>query len=411
MLTQAFVQFLAVAALFNGLHHDVLTGHKGQFGHHAGAHDLGVNHQAIGDIQQNVQDGIGGQETLGHSDALVGGVVQRTLKPLGAGGHGGVQHVYHQVAAQGADALAAHGVTLVGHGRRTDLVLLERLFHLFKVRQQADVGSHLHSALAQACHGGQHIVVHLAAVGLAAHRHDLGKAHLGADIGLDSFDLGGITAEQFHKAGLGAGGTLDTAQRQLADLVVDLLQVHIQLVHPQGGALANGGQLGGLAVGVGEAGHILVLVSKFSQVCQYADDLLAHQLQSLAHDDDIGVVAHIAAGSTQMDDTLCLGALQAVGIDVAHHVMAHQLFAGDGILVVHVVLVGFQLGDLLIGDSQALLLLGLGKRDPQLAPGAELVVVRENVLHLIGSITGRERGNITVMLCHGKSPLLSYSLK
>ena len=193
--------------------------------------------------------------------------------------------------------------------------------------------------------------------------------------------------------------------------MVDLLQVHVQLVHPQGGALADGGQLGGLAVGVGEAGHILVLVGKLGQVRQHADGLLAHQLQSLAHDDDVGIIAHIAAGSTQMDDTLGLGALQTVGIDVAHDIVTHQLFAGDGILVVHVVLVGFQLGNLLIGDGKALLLLGLGQRDPQLAPGAELVVVREDILHLVRGIAGRERGNITVMLCHGKSPLLSYSLK
>ena len=70
-----------------------------------------------------------------------------------------------------------------------------------------------------------------------------------------------------------------------------------------------------------------------------------------------------------------------------------------------------KLGKLLIGDCQALLLFSLGKRNPQLAPGAELVVVGEDILHLVRSIAGGERGNITVMLCHGKSPLLSYSLK
>ena len=112
-----------------------------------------------------------------------------------------------------------------------------------------------------------------------------------------------------------------------------------------------------------------------------------------------------------MDDALCFGALQAIGVDMAHNVVAHQLLTGDGILVVDVVLVGFQLGKLLIGDCQALLLFSLGKRDPQLAPGAELVVVGEDILHLVRSIAGGERGNITVMLCHGKSPLLSYSLK
>ena len=182
--------------------------------------------------------------------------------------------------------------------------------------------------------------------------------------------------------------------------MVDLLQIHVQLVHPKGGALADGGQLRGLAVGIGQAGHGLVLLGKLGQIGQHADDLLAHKLQCLAHDDDIGIVTDIAAGSTQMDDALCLGALQAVGIDMAHNIMADELFAGDGVLIVDIVLVGLQLGDLLIGDGKALSLFRLSQCDPQPAPSLELVVVRENILHLIRSIPGREGGNVTVVLCH-----------
>ena len=162
-------------------------------------------------------------------------------------------------------------------------------------------------------------------------------------------------------------------------------------------------------MGVGQAGHVLVFIGKLGQIGQHTDDLFADQLQGLPHDDHIGVIAHIAAGGTQMNDALCLGALQAVGIDVAHHVMAYQLFPGDGVLVIDVILVGFQLGNLFVGDGQALLLLGLGQGNPQLAPGAELVVVREDILHLVRSIAGAERRDIAVMLCH--CVILSYSLK
>ena len=410
MLTQTLVQLLTVTALLDGLHHDVLACHERQLGHDAGTDDLRVDDQPVGDVQQDVQDGVSSQEALGHRNALIGGVVQRALKPLGTGSDGGVQHVHHQVAAQRADALAAHGVALVGHSGGTDLVLLKRLLHLLEVRQQADVRRHLHGGLADACHGGQHIVVHLAAVGLAADRHDLGKVHLGADVGLDGLDLGGVAVEQLHKAGLGAGGALNAAQCQLGDLVVKLLQIHVQLVHPERGALADGGQLRGLAVGVGQAGHGLVLVGELGQICQHADDLLAHELQALAHDDDVGVVTDIAAGRAQMDDALCLGALQAVGVDVAHHVMADELLARNGVLIVDVVLVRLQLGNLLIGDGQALLLLGLSQRDPQPAPGAELVVVREDVLHLIRRIARRERRNIFVVLCHWVKSSQSFKL-
>ena len=195
MLAQALVQLLTVAALLDSLHHDVLAGHEGQLGHDTGADNLRVDDETVRDIQQNVQNCVSSQETLRHRNALVGRVVQRALKPLGTGGHGGVQHIHHQVAAQSADALTAHGVALVGHGRGTDLILLERLLHFLEVCQQADVGRHLHGRLAQTRHGGQDVVVHLAAVRLAADRHDLGKAHLGADVGLDGLDLGGVAVE------------------------------------------------------------------------------------------------------------------------------------------------------------------------------------------------------------------------
>jgi len=158
-------------------------------------------------------------------------------------------------------------------------------------------------------------------------------------------------------------------------------------------------------VGVSHAGHVLVLLGEAGQLCQHADQLFADELQPLPHHDDVGVVAHIAAGSTQMDDAGGLGALLAVGVDVAHHVVAHQLFAGDGHIVVDVIHVGFQLCHHFGGDvGQALLHLRAGQRHPQAAPRAELVVVREDVLHLVGGIAGRKRADIAVMLRHLRFP-------
>ena len=105
-----------------------------------------------------------------------------------------------------------------------------------------------------------------------------------------------------------------------------------------------------------------------------------------------------------MDDAGGLGTLLAVGVDVAHHVVAHQLFAGDGHIVVDVLHVGFQLCHHFGGDvGQALLHLRAGQRHPQAAPRAELVVVREDVLHLVGGIAGRKRADIAVMLRHWNS--------
>ena len=290
--------------------------------------------------------GVGSQEALGHGDALVGAVVQGALKPLGARGDAGVEHVHHQVAGQGADALAPHGVALVGHGGRTDLILLKGLLHLLEVGQQTQVGGKLHAALGNTGQRVEDECIHLAAVGLARDRDDglAVKTHLLGDGGIHGADLVGVALEQLHKGSLGAGGALDAAQLQGSQPVVDLVEVHHQLVGPQGGALAHGGGLGGLAVGVGHAGHVLVLLGKVGQLGQHANELFADELQALPHHDDVGVVAHIAAGSTQMDDAGGLGALLAIGIDVAHHVVADQLLPGNGDVIVDIVHMGFQLG-------------------------------------------------------------------
>ena len=106
-----------------------------------------------------------------------------------------------------------------------------------------------------------------------------------------------------------------------------------------------------------------------------------------------------------MDDAGCLGALLAVGINVAHHVVAHQLFALNGHFVVDVVHMGFQLGHHVGGDvGQALVHLGPCQCHPQAAPGAELVVIGEDVLHLVRGIPGGKRADITVMLRHWLFP-------
>ena len=129
-------------------------------------------------------------------------------------------------------------------------------------------------------------------------------------------------------------------------------------------------------MGVGHAGHILVLLGEVCQLCQHTHQLFAHQLKALPHHDDIGVIAHIAAGGTQMDDACCLGALLAVSVDVAHDVVAHQLFPLDGHFVVDIVHMSFQLGYHVRGDvGQALIHFGTSQRHPQPPPCAELVVV------------------------------------
>ena len=75
----------------------------------------------------------------------------------------------------------------------------------------------------------------------------------------------GASLEESEVRGLGAGGALDTAKRQRADPVLDLVQIQHEFLAPQGRPLADGGQLGGLVVGETERRHFAVLLGELAE--------------------------------------------------------------------------------------------------------------------------------------------------
>ena len=361
-----------------------------------------MDHQAVGHVGPDVEDGVHRQEGLGYAEALVGGVVQGALKPLAGGGNRGVDRVGHNVPGQGADALAAHGVALVGHGGGTDLVLLKGLLHLLQVAEQPQVGGELAGGLGDAGQGGNHLIVHLPGVGLAGHGGGGLKAHLSGDLLVQLTALGVVAVEELQEGGLSAGGALAAQQLQVGDAVLHVGKVQQQLVHPQGGPLAHGDKLGGLEVGEAQGGQGLVLPGEFGQLVQHPHDLVPDQAQALPHEDHVGVVPHIAAGGAQVDDGHGVGAGLAVGVDVGHHVMAQLLFVLGGLVVINVGEVGLQLLHLLGGHRQAQLHLGPGQGDPQPPPGRELLVRGKDILHLVAGVAGREGTFITGVI-HAKN--------
>jgi hypothetical protein len=126
-----------------------------------------------------------------------------------------------------------------------------------------------------------------------------------------------------------------------------------------------------------ERGLVLLFRGKIGKDADHGDKTVADEPQSLRHHDEVGVVAHIARGRAEMDDRFRLRALDAVGVNVRHHVVADDLFPRLGDLVVDIVLMRFHFGDLLIRDGQAELLLRFRQRNPEAAPGAEFPVRRK----------------------------------
>ena len=91
-----------------------------------------------------------------------------------------------------------------------------------------------------------------------------------------------------------------------------------------------------------------------------------------------------------MDDPFCLGTLNPVSINVAHHIMAHFFFPCFRHFVIDVVFMRFQLGDLFIGNVQSQFFFRFGQRNPQAAPGFEFKLCGKQKLHLLTGITSAE---------------------
>ena len=96
--------------------------------------------------------------------------------------------------------------------------------------------------------------------------------------------------------------------------MLDFFQIKQQLLHPQCGALTHSSRLSRLEMGKGKSGKILILIGKLGQYADEGNQLLQDDLSGLVHEDQIGVVSHIAGGSAQVDDGTGMGALLAVGV-------------------------------------------------------------------------------------------------
>ena len=81
--------------------------------------------------------------------------------------------------------------------------------------------------------------------------------------------------------------------------MLDLVQGQLELLHPQCRPLADSRGLGRLEVGESQGRKVLVFVGKIRQFGKHIDQFAPHEFQGLAHDDDISVVADVAAGGTQ----------------------------------------------------------------------------------------------------------------
>ena len=112
-----------------------------------------------------------------------------------------------------------------------------------------------------------------------------------------------------------------------------------------------------------------------AELIDTVDKLLTNKLETLTHDDDIGVITNIAGSSTQVDDPLCCRALNAISINMTHYVVANLFLTGFRNFVVDIILMCLKFINLLFCNVKTQLMLSLSERYPELSPCTELVVL------------------------------------
>ena len=292
------------------------------------------------------------QKALRHGDAPVGRVVQRSLQPLDGSGHRRVHSVGYHIAAERADAFTPHGIALIGHGGRADLIRLEGFLQLPVMLQKADIVSHAIGALGDAAETAEDAAVRLPGIGLSAYREAGGKAELRRDAAVHLVDLCLIAVKQVHEAGLCARGAPAAQEPQCGQYMVQLLHVSEKVLHPQDSAFAHGHGLCRLVVCIAQGGRVGIFFREGCQVVQHSQQLCAQIDKAIPVQDQVGVVGHIAAGGPQMEDPRRRRRRLAVGVYVCHHIVAYLSLPLDGRIIVDVGDMRLQLGDLRFGDGQ-----------------------------------------------------------
>lgn len=200
---------------------------------------------------------ISAEEALRESDTPDGRIIERALEPLRSVGLLCIATEVPQLAAERAKTLAPHGVTLVSHGRRANLVSLERLLKLLEHGKMPDVATDALGSATERAKSVQDVNVDLARVGLRSADLGLVKAGLLGNELVELLDKSVVALEDGEERSLGAGRALDTTEfiEEVVTSTLKVAKIVKEISDPERSTLANGHELGGLAVGVAKAGQ------------------------------------------------------------------------------------------------------------------------------------------------------------
>ena len=310
-------------------------------------------------------------------------------------GVGGAEIAYqsHELSRQAGHPFGTHGVALVGHGRAADLILLKGLFLNLEVTEQTQVHGKLVGRGADAGQGLDGLHVELTGIGLTGNCKNLGKSKLCSDKLIHLAHLIVVSLKEFDKGGLGADRTLGAPRLDLRFQVLKVVEIHEKILKIQGVTLTDRGGLSRLIMGVPQGCEPLVLARKGDEIGDNIDQALLDELQTLFLEQQIGVAANKLRSCAEMDDRLGSRALEAIGIDMGHDIMADLFFLGRGQLEIDIRDMGPQFIEHGAGDEigKTHLMLGFGQGDPAAAPGFKLGAFGKKLLHLAAGVAADQR--------------------
>ncbi len=166
------------------------------------------------------------------------------------------------------------------------------------------------------------------------------------------------------------------------------LEIHDEVVAPQGCTFTHSGQLGGLEVGEAQCGKVGVVRRECPEVVNHGHQPITDREHGFAQDDQIGIVDNKGAGCSKMDN----GSGQRGGIaecvDMRHDVVAQVFLVARRRLEVDVGGHAFHLSDLPRGDFEPKFALGLGQSNPQTPPGQNSLLRPKEFGHVPRRIAG-----------------------
>ena len=276
--------------------------------------------------------------------------------------------------------LAAHRVPLVRHGRGALLARAERLLHLahLGLLQGADLGRELLEAGGDQREGGHHLGVPVALEDL---RRD-GRGQQAQPRADRLLDLRRQVRE-------GAHGARELAVGDRGPRAVEPLELPLQLRVPQGHLQAEGHRLGVDAVRAADHRRVLVAQGPLAHRFHQVDEVRAHEVARVAHQDGERRVHHVRRGEPVVQPA-----------PLGPHVLGHARDEGDDV-VLDLLLDLLDARDVEAGPGldrgqglprhHAALDEDLGGGDLHLEPGGEAVLVGPQAGHL-GTRVARDHG-------------------